>query len=170
VQRMGKRGNRLPLACPPSPSRPQAPRACTRRVPRRSGRGTSVESSSSNGQPRARYSFFSGHAERHLCNGWTNEGTAFPSLLCRRHHVRKHHEHVLDACCAAQVKEQASRAAVPSDSQDIVTRWSAATLDPRCCTSRSISPRGVTQTQTNERFHEIAYIWSVADGDLVSTL
>jgi hypothetical protein len=58
-----KRGERLLLAFPPSPPRPQAPRACTRRVLRRSDRGTSMESSSSVGQPRDRHSFFSGHAE-----------------------------------------------------------------------------------------------------------
>jgi len=59
-----------------------------------------------------------GHAERHLCNGWTNEGNALPSLVRRRHHAHKHHEHVLDACCGAQVEEQAWRAAAPTDSQE----------------------------------------------------
>jgi hypothetical protein len=77
-----------------------------------------------------------GHAERHLRNGWTNEGTAFLSLVRRRHHVYKHHEHVLDACCAAQVEEQAWRAAVPTNSQELVTRSSAAMLSVICATDR----------------------------------
>ena len=94
MQRMDKRGDRPPLASPPSPPRPQAPRARTRCVLRRSDRGTSMKSSSLNGQPRDRYSLVGGHAGRRLCNGWTNEGNTFLSLVRRRHHVHKHHEYV----------------------------------------------------------------------------
>jgi hypothetical protein len=75
-----------------------------------------------------------GHAERHLCNGWTNEGTALPSLVRRGHHVHKHHEYVLDACRGAQTAEQAWRAAVRTDSQELVTRSSAAMLSDICAT------------------------------------
>jgi hypothetical protein len=104
---MDKRGERLPFACPPWPPRPQAPRARTRRVPRRSDRGTSVESSSSNGHARDRYSRSSAAtlSDIRATDGQRNEGNVFPSLVRRGHHVHKYHMHVLDACFGAQTAD-----------------------------------------------------------------
>jgi hypothetical protein len=70
-----------------------------------------------------------------------NEGNAFHSLVRRCRHVHKHHEHVLDAWHSAHTVEQAWRAAVPTDSRELVTRWSAgAMLSVICATDGQ--PRG----------------------------
>jgi hypothetical protein len=87
------------------------------------------ESSGPVGQPRGCYSLLGGHAKHSLwCNAWTNEGSAFPSLLRRRDHGHKHREYVLDTCCGAQSVERAWRAPLPLDSHEIIPRWWVATL------------------------------------------